>query len=1337
MTELIQRLKRSDLLERYSLSAFLVLMLTFLMCFLAVSSANAQGGLACDNLVNVSLTGATCEQEITASIIVESSGIDDADYTVTICDSIGNPLTGITNTINSTHVGDLLQVKVVNNNDLRSCWGNIRVELKPVIANCVGGVLMPDVANSDNVSVVLTCGQLDSLLNLPIPALEGNCSTVKLDTSFTDEFTSRCHSSTYIDLITRTYIISDPNGKEGTCDQIIGILRPSTATVVWPPHYDSDTLINEDDVLYPDHRMRLSCDFIVDTSGIIGNVGNTIFNDDGSPSPETTGFPSDISCRNIQFTYKDIFIPLCGSGFKILREWSLLDWCSGNVIKYHQIIKLVDDRGPVVTCPTDDIIVNTAPWECLGTLNPVPDPIRIFDCSATSYTVAYKLRDENGDPFDNPITDNVVDNGNGTFGITGLPVDTTWLVYTVTDACGFSTQCFTEIVVEDLDPPNAICEKNTVVSLDAMGMAKVPATSFDDHSYDNCGVVRFEARKKDDLVYQDSLKFTCADMGPDGVRVAMRAYDANGAFGECWVVAKVQNKLVNVLESCPVEVTVNCDEATDPTKTGRPVLDQSCITATMVFEDDNLLTCGEGKILRTWTITDFQGAVQQCIQAINVVDVNPFTEFDIKWPESLAIDGCTLSGTDPDSTGRPEFVNLDCVELSVGYEDELFDILDGCKKIVREWTVIDWCRYDAGFPLTRTRWSYYQSIKISNTSKPEFISGCDTLNIDAGQDCLANVMLSAVANDDCTVSAELSYRWELDVNHTGVFRRSHSGTGSTEARDFNIGTHAIKWYVTDECGNEETCTQVFHVNDTSIPSFSCLGSLSLSLTSDGWVEIWASDFVKDVTGQCDAFDLSNISFSFEENSVEPYEKIDCAHFYDYSEGNGVNYLTELKVYVLNNEKVVDFCTVNLRVTDNFDNCPDFNSPSASISGKIVTENNKGLAEFDVMLKNIMDDSELMSQTSTTGAYAFSGVGLYDDYIIDPRVHDAAVNGVSTLDIVLIQKHILGLKLLDSPYKEIAADVNRSGDVSASDLVVARKLILGILEEYPNSASWRFIDASHDLTSENGMISYPENIDIQNILESREEANFIGVKIGDVNESVSLQLHEAEVRSNRSVSFEIDDIEFEAGQEYLIPVTLREEKIQSINGLQLDLEFNNRAVEVLGVSAGDLDLNKQNYIINEGRVKLSWNSSETVKLSEKGALFFINIKTKTKNQFSNIFEVREDELSSEFIDEDLEAKRIKLTFDREGLVGEDFTLYQNKPNPFSDRTTVSFDLPTSSTVAFKVYDTKGQLIMDLNEQFAQGHNEYELDFEGVEHTGILYLNVVAGNYSANTKMVLIK
>lgn len=63
-------------------------------------------------------------------------------------------------------------------------------------------------------------------------------------------------------------------------------------------------------------------------------------------------------------------------------------------------------------------------------------------------------------------------------------------------------------------------------------------------------------------------------------------------------------------------------------------------------------------------------------------------------------------------------------------------------------------------------------------------------------------------------------------------------------------------------------------------------------------------------------------------------------------------------------------------------------------------------------------------------------------------------------MVLVARHILGTQLLDSPYKIIAADVNRSNTVSTADLVDMRKLILQYEGSFPDNTSWRFIDASY-------------------------------------------------------------------------------------------------------------------------------------------------------------------------------------------------------------------------------------------------------------------------------------
>lgn len=66
-----------------------------------------------------------------------------------------------------------------------------------------------------------------------------------------------------------------------------------------------------------------------------------------------------------------------------------------------------------------------------------------------------------------------------------------------------------------------------------------------------------------------------------------------------------------------------------------------------------------------------------------------------------------------------------------------------------------------------------------------------------------------------------------------------------------------------------------------------------------------------------------------------------------------------------------------------------------------------------------------------------------------------ITGVSAVDLLLIQKHILGV-LPFSHYRQfLAADVDQSGDINAIDLVELKKLLLGIYDKLPKAPSVHF------------------------------------------------------------------------------------------------------------------------------------------------------------------------------------------------------------------------------------------------------------------------------------------
>ncbi|MBK7633990.1 MAG: hypothetical protein IPJ13_06610 [Saprospiraceae bacterium] len=76
-------------------------------------------------------------------------------------------------------------------------------------------------------------------------------------------------------------------------------------------------------------------------------------------------------------------------------------------------------------------------------------------------------------------------------------------------------------------------------------------------------------------------------------------------------------------------------------------------------------------------------------------------------------------------------------------------------------------------------------------------------------------------------------------------------------------------------------------------------------------------------------------------------------------------------------------------------------------------------------------------------------------------NDAAdyLDGVSTGDLVLLQRHILGIQPFTTGYQYISADVNEDNNVTAADLTMLRALILGTRNNLTRN-SWEWFEYSN-------------------------------------------------------------------------------------------------------------------------------------------------------------------------------------------------------------------------------------------------------------------------------------
>ncbi len=103
----------------------------------------------------------------------------------------------------------------------------------------------------------------------------------------------------------------------------------------------------------------------------------------------------------------------------------------------------------------------------------------------------------------------------------------------------------------------------------------------------------------------------------------------------------------------------------------------------------------------------------------------------------------------------------------------------------------------------------------------------------------------------------------------------------------------------------------------------------------------------------------------------------------------------------------------------------------------------------------------------------------------------------------MRRHILGIGALVSPYKILAAaECNAAGDtqVSTADILLTRQLILGQSTSYPTSRLWQFIPSDYVFPDVTNPFPFPTTRTYTNITTNQTGQDFIGIKLGDVNNS---------------------------------------------------------------------------------------------------------------------------------------------------------------------------------------------------------------------------------------------
>ena len=240
--------------------------------------------------------------------------------------------------------------------------------------------------------------------------------------------------------------------------------------------------------------------------------------------------------------------------------------------------------------------------------------------------------------------------------------------------------------------------------------------------------------------------------------------------------------------------------------------------------------------------------------------------------------------------------------------------------------------------------------------------------------------------------------------------------------------------------------------------------------------------------------------------------------------------------------------------------------------------------------------------------------MYNGYDISAVKDGDDTEGVSTLDLVLIQRHILGIVEFDSPYKVIAADINSDRRVSGTDLVVLRKTILGIYTEFPTNNSWRFVEESQALTVDNALSDFNEVININDLDANMLTEDFVAVKIGDVNATARTNARDlgTSTRSAGTITLELNEQHVSKGD--LVDLTFSSADFNEVYGYQFTLELNGLSLQTVREgSAGMTDANVG--ILDNNTVTVSY--SDVNGLGSGDNLFTLTVQATQDGTISNM------------------------------------------------------------------------------------------------------------------------
>ncbi|MFT7120661.1 MAG: hypothetical protein ACJAZ9_000836 [Neolewinella sp.] len=413
----------------------------------------------------------------------------------------------------------------------------------------------------------------------------------------------------------------------------------------------------------------------------------------------------------------------------------------------------------------------------------------------------------------------------------------------------------------------------------------------------------------------------------------------------------------------------------------------------------------------------------------------------------------------------------------------------------------------------------------------------------------------------------------------------------------------------------------------------------------------------------------------------------------------------VRVYAIADNGTADYCSVVVEVQA-FQEGLCGGGDGGNLAGTIMTQAEAAVEGVEVTLTGA-EDMDVMVVTNENGQFAFVNLPSQADYTVQPE-NNVAVNlsKVTVADVVMIGNVILGITGFDNNYDYLAADVDQY--LSVGDMVSIQRVILGLDNNFASGESWGFVPAGVDV-SDPYSEAFPGVYNVNNLTANILDADFVGFAYGDVN-SVG----------RSSASLEVENAQLEAGQNHVMAISGAE-----LAGFQGTLELA-AGLELIDVTyEGDGALNLNNAA-----------SGQIAMIFRTAAMVMVEVRATEAGLLSELVSLSDNITLSEGVNANGTGGALNLAFNSDFAPASAVNaLLQNTPNPVIKETTIRFMLANAGPATLTLHDATGRILSTQKLEATAGLNLVELT--NLTSTGVITYTLVAGDFSATKKMVVVR